>query len=77
MKTISDVYSWLTEGAHWHGSDGVLVRTVQHLELSAVALLIAVVVGLPIAMWLGHIRKGGFLAVNVSNIGRAVPTFAS
>src|SRR5690348_14941447 len=27
-------------------------------------------------MWLGHIRKGGFLAVNVSNIGRAVPTFA-
>ena len=76
VKTISDVYSWLTDGAHWRGSDGVIVRTAQHVELSAIALLIAVAVALPIAMWLGHIRKGGFLAVNVSNIGRAVPTFA-
>jgi osmoprotectant transport system permease protein len=76
VKTISDVWDWLTDSANWHGSDGVLVRTAQHVELSAVALLIAVVVGLPLAMWLGHIRKGGFLAVNISNIGRAVPTFA-
>ena len=27
-------------------------------------------------MWLGHIGRGGVLAVNVTNIGRAVPTFA-
>ena len=27
-------------------------------------------------MWLGHVKKGGFLAVNVTNVGRAVPTFA-
>jgi osmoprotectant transport system permease protein len=33
-------------------------------------------VALPIAMWLGHVKRGGFLAVNVSNVGRAVPTFA-
>ena len=32
--------------------------------------------GLPLALWLGHIGRGGFLAVNVSNVGRAVPTFA-
>ena len=33
-------------------------------------------VGLPIALWLGHIGRGGFLAINISNIGRAIPTFA-
>ena len=33
-------------------------------------------VGLPVALWLGHRGRGGFLAINVSNIGRAVPTFA-
>jgi osmoprotectant transport system permease protein len=27
-------------------------------------------------LWLGHIGRGGGLAINLSNIGRAVPTFA-
>jgi osmoprotectant transport system permease protein len=35
-----------------------------------------VLIGLPIALWLGHLGKGGFLAINISNIGRAVPIFA-
>ena len=49
---------------------------VQQLLLTFTALLIAMVVGLPIALWLGHLGRGGFLAINISNIGRAVPTFA-
>ena len=36
----------------------------------------AMVLGLPLALWLGHLGRGGFLAINISNIGRAVPTFA-
>jgi osmoprotectant transport system permease protein len=35
-----------------------------------------VALGLPLALWLGHLGRGGFLAINISNIGRAVPTFA-
>ena len=34
------------------------------------------VIGLPLALWLGHLGRGGFLAINVSNVGRAIPTFA-
>ncbi len=34
------------------------------------------VVGLPLAMYAGHRHRFGFLAVNVSNVGRAVPVFA-
>jgi osmoprotectant transport system permease protein len=41
-----------------------------------VAVLIAMVVGLPLAIWLGHRGRGGTLAVNVSNIGRAIPIVA-
>ena len=33
-------------------------------------------IGLPIALWLGHLGRGGFLAINISNVGRAIPTFA-
>jgi osmoprotectant transport system permease protein len=40
------------------------------------ALALACAIGLPLALWLGHLGRGGVLAVNVSNVGRAVPTFA-
>jgi osmoprotectant transport system permease protein len=47
-----------------------------HLKLSGAAMGIACAVSIPLGLWLGHIRKGGFLAINASNIGRAVPTLA-
>jgi osmoprotectant transport system permease protein len=53
-----------------------LQRTLEHLQISALALAVALVVGLPLALWLGHSGRGGFLAVNSSNIGRALPTLA-
>jgi osmoprotectant transport system permease protein len=49
---------------------------VSHMTVSVVALLVALVVALPIGLWLGHIGRGEFLAVSVSNIGRAVPALA-
>ncbi|MGI8624435.1 MAG: ABC transporter permease [Solirubrobacteraceae bacterium] len=50
--------------------------TFLHLRTSVVAVLIAVLIAVPLGLWLGHIRKGEFLAVSVSNIGRAVPSLA-
>lgn len=76
MNTINGIVDWFSDPAHWHGSDGVLIRFVQHIELSAIALAISVVLALPVALWLGHVKKGGFLAINITNVGRAVPTFA-
>jgi osmoprotectant transport system permease protein len=39
-------------------------------------MVVAMAVGLPVAMYAGHQHRFGFLAVNVSNVGRAVPVFA-
>ncbi len=39
-------------------------------------MAIACAVSIPLGLWLGHIGKGGFLAINVSNVGRAVPSLA-
>jgi osmoprotectant transport system permease protein len=47
-----------------------------HLKLCIVAMALACAVALPIGLWLGHTRRGAFLAVSVSNIGRAVPSIA-
>lgn len=47
-----------------------------HLLVSLVAVVVAVVVAVPVGLYLGHIAKGEFLAISVSNVGRAVPTLA-
>ncbi len=50
--------------------------TVQHMQLSVAAVAIACALALPLGLWLGHIGKGEFLAISLSNVGRAVPTLA-
>ncbi|MEU1599413.1 ABC transporter permease [Streptomyces sp. NPDC005708] len=76
MRTLGDTWGWLTDPAHWTGDEGIWHRLVQHLVLTAVCLAASCVIALPAALVLGHLGKGGALAVNLSNIGRAVPTFA-
>lgn len=73
---LHDVMAWFTSSAHWHGENGVPNRLLEHSLLTVTATLVALAIGLPLAIWLGHVGKGGVLAVNVSNVGRAVPTFA-
>jgi osmoprotectant transport system permease protein len=48
----------------------------EHLLTSGLAILVAVMIAVPLGLYLGHVRKGEFLAVSVSNIGRAIPALA-
>ena len=73
---LSDVFDYLTDGSNWSGETGIGAFAVQQLLLTVTALVAAMLIGLPIALWLGHLHRGGFLTVNISNIGRAVPVFA-
>jgi osmoprotectant transport system permease protein len=45
-------------------------------ELSFAALGIAVVIALPLGLWLGHRHRGLFVALGVSSLGRALPSIA-
>jgi osmoprotectant transport system permease protein len=47
----------------------VSVRLVEHVQVSAAAIVVAMVIALPVAIWLGHKRRFGNLAVNISNVG--------
>ncbi|MFB8087995.1 ABC transporter permease [Streptomyces sp. col6] len=76
MGVLGEAWTWLTTGAHWSGESGVGHRLGEHLYVSGVALALSCAIALPVALYLGHIRKGGALAVNLANVGRAVPVFA-
>ena len=75
MTFLLSVAQWLTDPAHWQGSDGIPVRLAQHVQLSAESVAIGALIALPIGIVLGHFGRFGNLAINISNIGRAVPSF--
>lgn len=76
MTFLGEVLAWLTDPSHWTGSDGIPIRLAEHLLLSVVITLAAVVIALPIGVVSGHSGRGGFLAINVANFGRAIPSMA-
>jgi len=75
MAFLQDLLAWLTDPAHWQGSNGIPMRAFEHLWYSLFAALAAVAIGLPIGLLVGHTNRGGEIAVNASNLGRAIPSF--
>jgi len=63
------------EGTQVGGSQ-FLELTVEHIKVSVVAMVVACALAIPLGLWLGHIRRGSFLAISLSNVGRAVPSLA-
>ena len=75
MSTLSSVWLWFTDVSHWQGPDGVPTRLGEHVQLSAESVLIGAVIALPVGIALGHYGRFGNLAINISNVGRALPSF--
>ena len=71
MQTFVDAIQFLFDnlGLIWD-------KTVEHLALSGAAVGVAMVLAIPLGVWLGHLHRGSFLAINVSNVGRALPSLA-
>jgi osmoprotectant transport system permease protein len=76
MSLLIDSVRWLASPLHYQGSDAIQTRILEHLELSALAVLVAAAIALPVGLYLGHTGRFAFLAVSVANIGRAVPSLA-
>jgi osmoprotectant transport system permease protein len=76
MNFFGDVFDFLTSSDQWHGDESIPRLLGQHLQLTIVSVLVAAIVALPIGILLGHVRTGGAIAVNIANIGRALPAFA-
>lgn len=76
MNFLSQVWHFLTKGSNWSGPNGFVAQLGNQLELTAVAVVAAVVAGVGLGAWLGHTGRGGFLILNAANAARAIPSFA-
>jgi osmoprotectant transport system permease protein len=74
MSFFSFAWQWLSVSAHWSGSNGVPSRLVEHVEYTALAMVIAAVIALPVGVVIGHTRRGGFTLISLANIWRSLPT---
>jgi osmoprotectant transport system permease protein len=76
MNFLVDVWHWLTSGDQWTGSDGIPHLLGNHVRVSLSSLLVSMLIAVPLGAWLGHRRMGGTVAINIANIGRAIPIYA-
>lgn len=76
MDIVIQTVAWLTDPAHWTGPNGIPVRLSEHIAISAVSLLIALAIALPVGLYIGHTGRHTSFAVNSANLWRALPSLA-
>lgn len=75
LGSFSEFWNYITEASNWWGRNGIANRTWAHVQISVIATAVAAAISIPPALVLGHIKRGGVLAVSLANIGRALPSF--
>jgi osmoprotectant transport system permease protein len=67
--TFLDAFRFIGDnpGLLWH-------KSLEQLGLSGTAIGIALAIALPLGVVLGHAHRGSFVAISISNFGRALPS---
>jgi len=74
VSFVTFAWDWLKSPQQWRGQEGIPVRVLEHLGYSALSLLVAVLIAVPIGLLIGHYGRGGFAVINALNVARAIPT---
>jgi osmoprotectant transport system permease protein len=64
------------DGVNQAGDPTLIHLTLKHLEIAGAAMAVACLIALPVGIWLGHLHRFSFAAINIANIGRALPELA-
>ncbi len=76
MSGFGDAIVYLNDPYNWTRPNGILELLGQHLTISVVAVLAALLVAVPVGIALGSAGRGRGAVVVLSNVSRAVPTLA-
>jgi osmoprotectant transport system permease protein len=74
VSVASESLAWLTDEAQWAGGDGIPHRLAEHVGYSALTVVAAALVAVPLGLWIGHTGRWQRLVVGTSGALRALPT---
>ncbi len=75
MNVLEQLIDFIMDPSTWTGPASFWTRLFEHLWVSVAATLIGIVLVFPLALYLGHTKRGSQAATAVVNVGRAVPSF--
>jgi osmoprotectant transport system permease protein len=79
MSTFTDAFHFIGHNGTVPGYTGLPTLThltLETLKVASIGMVISLVIALPIGVWLGHIHRGSFAAINLGNVWRALPSLA-
>lgn len=76
MGVLGDTVDWFQVPENLWGPQGVFQRLFEHVQISALALLLATIPAVALGLYIGHSRRFEFITMNIANLGRALPSFA-
>jgi osmoprotectant transport system permease protein len=79
MHEFVEAFKFIAHNGAIAGQSGLPSLThlaVETLKVGAIGVAISVVIAVPVGVWLGHLHRGSFVAINLGNIGRALPSLA-
>lgn len=76
MELVTATIAWLLDPSSWTGNQGIPTRILEHVAYSGVSLAIAAAISVPAGIWIGHTGRLASVAVNLANLGRALPSLA-
>lgn len=74
MNEFGAAFAWLTDPSHWQGAGSIPTRIAEHLGVTALAVVLAALVALPLGVLIGHTRRGSGLMGAFTGAARAIPT---
>jgi osmoprotectant transport system permease protein len=79
MHEFVEAFRFIAHNGAVHGHSGLPTLThltLETLRVGAIGVAISIVIAVPLGVWLGHIHRGSFVAINIGNVGRALPSLA-
>ena len=74
MNEFGAAFAWLTDPSHWQGAGSIPTRIAEHLGVTALAVVLAALVAIPLGVLIGHTRRGSGLMGAFTGAARAIPT---
>lgn len=74
MNLIDQAIEFLTDPTNWTGASGIPQRMLEHLGYTGLTMAIALVIAVPLGLWVGHTGRGSGVVVGITGALRSLPT---